>query len=73
MVVEDDSSRVASAPLSHLDDFSVNMETERSRSRICHETEMLWQKKSLTICEAFLVGGPDETRTRDPVRDRHVF
>ena len=24
--------------------------------------------------EAFyIVGGPDETRTRDPMRDRHVF
>ena len=21
----------------------------------------------------FFVGGPDETRTRDPMRDRHVF
>ena len=35
--------------------------------------EMLWQKKSPLVEGFFLFGGPDETRTRDPMRDRHVF
>lgn len=31
-------------------------------------------KKASDFSEAFLlVGGPDGTRTRDPMRDRHVF
>ncbi len=31
-------------------------------------------QKSLSIRKGLLVvGGPDETRTRDPMRDRHVF
>jgi hypothetical protein len=31
-------------------------------------------KKASNFFEAFLlVGGPDGTRTRDPMRDRHVF
>ena len=35
-----------------------------------------WGKKKKTTSDAdclFLFGGPDETRTRDPMRDRHVF
>jgi hypothetical protein len=32
------------------------------------------KQKSLSIRKGFFaVGGPDETRTRDPMRDRHVF
>ena len=30
-------------------------------------------KKALVVRAFFLFGGPDETRTRDPMRDRHVF
>jgi hypothetical protein len=30
-------------------------------------------KKALIAQSFFLVGGRDGTRTRDPVRDRHVF
>ena len=34
----------------------------------------MWQKKSPHCVEDSLsFGGPDETRTRDPMRDRHVF
>ncbi len=32
-----------------------------------------FNKKSLSLRKAFNVGGPDGTRTRDPMRDRHVF
>ena len=36
--------------------------------------KVLLQKKSPQIFEDSLsFGGPDETRTRDPMRDRHVF
>ena len=31
------------------------------------------EKKVLCEENFFLFGGPDETRTRDPMRDRHVF
>jgi hypothetical protein len=34
---------------------------------------LLWAKKKFPSCDGNFFGGAYETRTRDPMRDRHVF